>query len=360
MRSLESPALHGSQALARRRFTHGARFPARGRRWILPRPSIPWRSSKRLRKTRNRLRRPARTTFFIAETKNRSLTPTGSVKSTQVKEYEVYFIGPWEIERLLSKDGKPITEGERKKQDEEVRKQEAKARAGMAKRESGEDPGKNVITLAKFLAADRFYNLHRDTYQGREVYAMDFAPRPDFEPHSVVDKVLKALGGTLWIDEQAKQGVRLEARFLEGVKVGGGLLGSVQKGGNVVLEQRFVNDEIWMPSYAEVHLDAHVFFIHKSINGIVDVQRLSQVPCGFEDYRCREIAVGGGVADGSKRANLPLMRSDPPRPVLALVLAPLCPELSFDPRILCQKARSILVNPRANDAPPRTNVAFWG
>ena len=23
-----------------------------------------------------------------------------------------------------------------------------------------------------------------------------------------------------------------------------------------------------MPSYAEVHLDAHLFFIHKSINGI--------------------------------------------------------------------------------------------
>ncbi len=192
----------------------------------------------------------------------------GHVKSTEVKEYEVYFIGPWEIERLLSKDGKPLTEGESKKQDEEVRKQEAKARARIAKRESGEDPGKNTITLAKFLAADRFYNLHRDTYQGREVYVMDFAPRPDFQPHSLVDRVLKALGGTLWIDEQAKQGVRLEARFLEGVKVGAGLLASVQNDGNVVLEQRFVNGEVWVPSYLEVHLDAYVFFIHKSINGI--------------------------------------------------------------------------------------------
>ena len=54
----------------------------------------------------------------------------------------------------------------------------------------------------------------------------------------------------------------------DGVKVGAGLLASVQKGGNVVLEQRFVNDEVWMPSYVEVHLDAHVIFIHKSINVI--------------------------------------------------------------------------------------------
>jgi hypothetical protein len=79
--------------------------------------------------------------------------------------------------------------------------------------------------------------------------------------------VLKALGGTIWIDEQARQIVRLEARFLDAVKVGGGLLGAVQKGGNVVLEQQFVNGEVWMPSYAEVHLSAHVLFLHKSING---------------------------------------------------------------------------------------------
>ena len=206
--------------------------------------------------------------IFHRKDEEQDFDSRGHVKSTQTREYEVYFVGPWEIERLQSKDGKPLTESERKKQYEEVRKQEAKARERIAKRESGEDPGKNTITLAKFLAADRFYNLHRDNYQGREVYTMDFAPRPDFQPHSLVNKVLKALGGTLWIDEQAKQGVRLEARFLEGLKLGAGLLGSVQKGGNVVLEQRFVNDEVWMPSYIEIHLDARVFFLHKSINGI--------------------------------------------------------------------------------------------
>jgi hypothetical protein len=202
------------------------------------------------------------------------LDSQGRLKTNKVREYEVYFIGPWEIDRLLSKDGKPLNEGERKKQDEEVRKQEAKARERIAKRDSGEDPGKDAITVAKFLAADRFYNLRRDTYKGREVYAMDFAPRPEFEPHSLVDKLLKALGGTLWIDEQAKQGVRLEAHFLEGVKVGGGLA-ALQKGGSVVLEQRFVNDEVWMPSDLEIHLNARVLFAHKLFN----------VTSAYDDYR---------------------------------------------------------------------------
>ena len=191
----------------------------------------------------------------------------GHFQTKEVKEYEVYFLGPWEIERLLTKNGKPLTEGEQHKQDEEVRKQEKKARERVDKQESGAEPDKDTITLAKFLASDRFYNLRREAYEGREVYAMDFAPRPEFQPHSLVDRVLKALGGTIWIDEQAKQGVRLEARFLEGVKVGGGLLGSVQKGGNVILEQRFVNGEVWLPSYAEFHLNARLLLIHKSFNG---------------------------------------------------------------------------------------------
>lgn len=205
--------------------------------------------------------------IFHRRDEEQFLDSQGHVKSTQIKEYEVFLIGPWEIERLLSKDGKPLSEGERKRQDDEVLKQETKARKRIAKRDSDEDPGKDTITVAKFLAADRFYNLHRDNYQGREVYAMDFAPRPDFLPHSLLDKLLKALGGTIWIDEQAKQGVRLEARFLEGVKVGAGLA-ALQKGGNIVLEQRFVNDEVWMPSYIEIHLDARLLFIHKSINSI--------------------------------------------------------------------------------------------
>jgi len=227
--------------------------------------------------------------IFHRKDEEQEFDSQGHVKFTETKEYEVYYIDHWEIDRLVSKDGKPITEGERKKQDDDVRKQEAKARARIAKQEGGEDPGKDTITLSKFLAADRFYNLHHDTYQGLEVYAMDFAPRPDLQPHTLVDKLLKALGGTLWIDEQAKQGLRLEARFLDNVRVGGGLLASVQKGGNVVLEHRFVNDEVWMPSHAEIHLNAHVVFIHKSINVIST----------YSDYRKFRVdsKITGGASD---------------------------------------------------------------
>ncbi len=199
----------------------------------------------------------------------------GKVRKTTVSEYEVFFVGPWEIDRLLAKDGKPISDSEKKKQDDQVAKEEKKARERMRKEEAGEEPDKEAITLAKFLAADRFFNLRREAFRGREVYAFDFAPRPDFKPHNLSEKVLESLGGTIWIDEDAKQVVRLEARLLDGIKVGAGIVGSVKKGGNVIFEQEKVNGEVWMPSYAEIHLDYRIVFSRK----------VSNIVLRYSDYR---------------------------------------------------------------------------
>lgn len=200
---------------------------------------------------------------------------SGKVKKTTISEYEVFFVGPWEIDRLLVKDGKPLNDSEKKKQDEQVAKEEKKARERLRKEEAGEEPDKEAITMAKFLAADRFYNLRRETFRGREVFAFDFAPRPDFKPHNLSEKVLESLGGTLWIDEDAKQAVRLEAHLIDGIKVGAGIVGSVKKGGNVIFEQEKVNGEVWMPSYGEIHLDYRIVFSRK----------VSNIVLHYSDYR---------------------------------------------------------------------------
>jgi hypothetical protein len=199
----------------------------------------------------------------------------GKVKNTTVSEYEVFFVGGWEIERLLARNGQPLDDHEKKKQDEEVAKREKRARENIRKEEVGEKTDKDVITLSKFLAADRFFNLRRETYHGLQVYAFDFAPKPDFKPHNFSEKVLESLGGTLWVDEDAKVAIRLEAHLIDGIKVAGGLVGSVKKGGNVIFEQEKVNDEVWMPSYGEIHLNYRIVWSRTVANVVLK----------YSDYR---------------------------------------------------------------------------
>jgi hypothetical protein len=100
------------------------------------------------------------------------------------------------------------------------------------------------------------------------VIVFDFGPNPDYKPRKLVESIVHKLVGVVWIDEQARDVARLEARFSDKVKIGAGLLASLDKGTNLVFEQTKINGEVWLPSYAEVHAGARVVFVRVRQNEI--------------------------------------------------------------------------------------------
>src|SRR5208282_6825367 len=122
--------------------------------------------------------------------------------------------------------------------------------------------------ISDFLRAEKFTNPRRETFRGEEVIAFDFTGNPDYKPKKEIDRIIQKLSGVMWVDEQAREIARLEARFDESVKVGGGLLASLQKGSNFVFEQEKINNEVWLPSYAEVHFAGRIVFVKLKQNAI--------------------------------------------------------------------------------------------
>jgi hypothetical protein len=53
--------------------------------------------------------------------------------------------------------------------------------------------------------------------------------------------------------------------LIESFKVGGGLLASLREGATFVLEQERVNNEIWLPTRADINLGVKVLLV-KGIN----------------------------------------------------------------------------------------------
>ena len=84
---------------------------------------------------------------------------------------------------------------------------------------------------------------------------------------------MQKLAGSVWVDEKAHDVVRLEAYFTGDAKIGGGLLANVQKGTGFVFEQEFVNNEVWLPTYAEAHVGARVLLV-KGFH-VTDITRYS-------------------------------------------------------------------------------------
>ncbi|HEX4536399.1 MAG TPA: hypothetical protein VH140_05600 [Candidatus Acidoferrum sp.] len=186
---------------------------------------------------------------------------TGKVTKREAKEYTFFYLDGDEISTLISKDRKPLGEEEQKKENEktqkEIREHEKKDAKDKEKpKKDDDDPGIEV-----FLRACQFVNPRRERFRGQGVLVFDFEPNPEFKPHKLAEKVVQKLAGVVWIDEKSHDVARLEAYFVGDFKLAGGMVANLQKGTSFVFEQAFTNNEVWLPTYAEVHVGVRVLLV---------------------------------------------------------------------------------------------------
>jgi hypothetical protein len=190
----------------------------------------------------------------------------GQVKKSIVKEYEVFYLGGRAVRRQVKKDGRPLGPGEQKKEDDRVEKRirEYKKKHG----EEGEDAArekKEQTDISTFLRVSKFVHPRWGEFRQHEVIVFDFVPNPDYRPQNKAEDLLHRLVGTLWVDDQARQVVRLEAHLSDTFKLAGGLLASVRKGASLVIEQAKMNNEVWLPSYVEAHFSARLLLFASAL-----------------------------------------------------------------------------------------------
>jgi hypothetical protein len=196
----------------------------------------------------------------------------GRATSKTIREFEVFNIAGEEVRHLVAKDGKPLGGDEKRKEDERFNKQFARltkkeAEPGDPKKQAKQE-AKEEAQISDFLRAVRFSNSRRERFRGEPVIAVDFGPNPDYKPRKAIEGIVQKLAGVIWIDEQARDVARLEAHFTNSAKIGGGLLASLDKGSSFVFEQAKVNNEVWLPTYDEVHVAGRLLVVKLKANQV--------------------------------------------------------------------------------------------
>jgi hypothetical protein len=196
----------------------------------------------------------------------------GGVKKTETKEYEIFWVEGVPVHRLERKNGKELSAEEQKKENEQIDKEVAKAKEKLAKADAKgteTDPrGNELITVSRLLELGSFTNARRVELNGRDTIAVDFAGDPKAKTRNRGEDVIRDLVGTAWVDEQDKVLVKAQGHFLNNFKVGAGMVVNVQKGTSFSMEQRKVNDEVWLPSVIEGQGAARVLLVF-NFNGSV-------------------------------------------------------------------------------------------
>lgn len=195
---------------------------------------------------------------------------TGKVTKKEVKEYTFFYLQGDEVSTLVKKDGKALSEDDQKKENEQTQKRIAEIQKENKKKEEKEqkakeegkgEKDKDDPGIESFLRVCQFVNPRRERFRGQDVLVFDFEPNPEYKPKNMVERVVKELAGVLWVDEKAHDVARLEAYFVGDVHIGGGVLANLQKGTSFVLEQGYINNEVWLPTYEEAHVGVRVLLV---------------------------------------------------------------------------------------------------
>ena len=204
----------------------------------------------------------------------------GRIKKSETRIYEVTPVAGRSVRRLVSRDGKELSASELAKEDKRVQKEvedllkereKRKAREKKARernQKEGDDEDENV-TILSFLKMSEITSVRREEFRGHGVIAFDFEPRKSFKPKSRTEKLVSKLAGTMWIDEAARQIVRVEARLTDSFKMGGGLLASLSPSTAIAFEQQKIGDEVWLPSYSEANISARFLLLAKFSRNVV-------------------------------------------------------------------------------------------
>jgi hypothetical protein len=198
----------------------------------------------------------------------------GGVKKTITEEYDDFWVEGVEVRRLVKKDGKELSAGEQKKENERIDKAVAKAKERRAKAdEKGKETGprgEELVTVSRLMELGSFTNARREQLNGRDVIAVDFAGDPKAKTKSKFEEVIRDMAGTAWMDEQDKVMVKAQGHFINTFKVGAGLVVNIQKGTNFLMAQKKINEEVWLPETVEVQGSFRAL-LFVSFNGSVTI-----------------------------------------------------------------------------------------
>ncbi len=227
----------------------------------------------------------------------------GGVKKTTVTDSESVTISGVRVDRVVARDGKPLTPEEAKKEsdkiDKEVAKEKERRAKALASGVSTDAEGHEELTVSRILQLGTFSNPRRVMLNGRPTIVADYAGDTHAKTKNRFETMFRDLVGTVWIDEQDRALVQVQGHFLNDFKIGGGLIADVKKDSSFSAKMTKVNGEVWLPEELAGQGKVRVL-LFAGFSGRVKV-----VTSDYRKFRASATIVGGGQVVGDDGKPVP-------------------------------------------------------
>jgi hypothetical protein len=214
---------------------------------------------------------------YVRRTERKDLSSDGALKSVHTWVIRREPEDGFPIVRLLERDGKPVPEEERRKNDEAIRKRLAELKAmppEQRRRHQEENRNKrrkDDAWLKEAPEALDFQLAGEEIVNDRRAFALDCSPHKGYHPKNLFSRVFEKMRGRIWIDKAESELVKADMEVFDSVHIGWGVVGRIEKGSRLVLQRQKAADGTWLPQEQTVKFSARMM-LFKSIHNEVTIR----------------------------------------------------------------------------------------
>jgi len=190
-----------------------------------------------------------------------------------------------DVARLVSLFDKPLSQTD--EQTEEARLNALYNDPSLQKhRKRSEEGDMSIVLRLLRMLPNAFLYTYAGSAAGPAgaIQEFKFRPNPNFNPPDLETQALTAMTGILSIDAAQERVTRLEGHLEQDTDYGWGVLGKLDKGGSIVIEQGDVGGNQWRIARFQMHMNLRILFKTKNIDTTEEMTQYAPIPANL-DYR---------------------------------------------------------------------------
>jgi hypothetical protein len=183
------------------------------------------------------------------------------------------------VARLLSINDQPLSAAD--EQHEQARLQGLMDNPSLQehrKQSEDSDTARALKVLRVLPTAFVYQFAGTATTAAGTVEKFSFKPNPQFDPPDMETGILTAMAGEIWIDPVQERVVRLASSLQQDKDFGLGILGELDKGGWIEIDQADVGDHQWRIVHMKLVMNGRVLFKAKSSNSVQEYSEFFALP----------------------------------------------------------------------------------
>ena len=187
------------------------------------------------------------------------------------------------VARLVAINDSPLSAADEQKEQARLNTLLADPSKQHHRKQSEDEDAARAMKVLRALPSAFLYQ-YKSAGQGPAgaVDEYTFKPNPKFEPPDLETQVLKQMSGEIWINVAEQRVTRLEGLLEQDVDFGWGILGRLNKGGWIVLEQADVGEHQWRTIHFQMSLSGRVVFKTRNFETTEDESQFAPVPVGMK------------------------------------------------------------------------------